>query len=187
MTGARIAAIEKATHRSWEDWLVYLASIDADSLDHHDIATHLLTELDGIVDNIGWWAQATAVAYEQHVGRRVPGQQPDGTFRTSVSRSTPLDMAALMEAWTTFAADNVHVRELTTTAPRISGTDRRITWRTKGHERSTITVISEPQKSGLASLVVQHGGLPSPETSDRTRQTWREIVEDFLSGHPARA
>lgn len=110
MTSARIEAIERATDRPWEDWLAYMASIDAHDLDHHAIATQLLTELEGMVDNIGWWAQATAVAYEQHSGRRVPGQQPDGTFRTSVSRSTPLDMSGLMDAWTAFAAADGRVQ-----------------------------------------------------------------------------
>ena len=72
-----------------------MASIGAEQLSHHEIASALITELDGKVDNLGWWAQATAVAYEQYVGRRVPGQRPDGTFQTSVSRSTSLGMEAL--------------------------------------------------------------------------------------------
>ena len=103
-TNPRIEAVERATGRSWDDWLVYMASIDAERLSHHEIASALLTELEGKVDKLGWWAQATAVAYEQYVGRRVPGQRPDGTFQTSVSRSTSLGMEALMEAWTAFAA-----------------------------------------------------------------------------------
>jgi hypothetical protein len=91
-TNARIEAVERATGRSWDDWLSWMASIDADQLSHHEIASALITELDGKVENVGWWAQATAVAYEQYVGRRVPGQRPDGTFQTSVSRSTSLGM-----------------------------------------------------------------------------------------------
>ncbi len=181
MTAARIDAIEKATKRSWDDWLAFMKAIGAEDLDHHAIATHLLIELDGMVDNIGWWAQATAVAYEQHIGRRIPGQQPDGTFRISVNRSTKMNMFALMDGWAAFAAGEPEVSALTTTAPRVSGTERRITWRTKGHDDSAVTVISEPKPNGTAALVVQHGGLPSPETSAATREKWVVIVERFLN------
>lgn len=181
MTPSRVQAIETATDRSWADWLDYLGRIDADNLDHHTIATHLLTELDGIVDNLGWYAQAIAVAYEQHIGRRVPGQQPDGTFRTSVSRSTSSTMADLMTQWATFAATDLDVRQLTCAEPRISGTVNRITWRAKGHHGSTVTMISEPKKSGTAALVVQHGGLPSSDISTKTRLTWITVLDRFLA------
>ena len=95
-TNSRIEAVERATGRSWDDWLAYMATIGADTLSHHEIAAALLTELEGKVDNLGWWAQATAVAYEQYVGRRVPGQRPDGTFQTSVAGPRSLGMEALI-------------------------------------------------------------------------------------------
>ena len=161
-TNARIEAVERATDRSWDDWPA-LASIGADRLSHHEIAAALLTELEGKVDNLGWWAQATAVAYEQYVGRRVPGQRPDGTFQTSVSRSTSLGMEALIQAWTDFAATDQAVLEQITGDVRVSGTANRITWRAKGPDGIAITVISEPKKDGTASLVVQHMGSATLE------------------------
>ena len=57
----------------------------------------MLAELDGRVDNPAWWAQSVTVAYEQDSGRRFPGQRPKGTFQTSVSKSTQLGMAELMD------------------------------------------------------------------------------------------
>lgn len=183
MTTARIQAIERATNRSWDDWLTFMQRIGAEDLDHHTIATHLLTELRGMVDNIGWWAQATAVAYEQHVGRRVPGQQPDGTFRISLSRSTTMGMSDLMQAWTAFADTDPDVGSLTVAPPRVSGTEKRITWRTKGQEQSTVTVISEPKKNGTAALIIQHGGLPSPDAANDARQTWMGVCDRFAARH----
>ena len=178
---SRIAAIERATGRSWDDWLLYLDGIGARELNHHEIATHLLDELTGMVDNIGWWAQSTANVYEQHIGRRIPGQQPDGSFRTSVSKATKLDMEALMTAWTEFAATDVDVAALISAEPRISGTDKRITWRVRGFQDTAVTVISEPKAGGTASLVVQHGGLPSVEVSAEAKASWVAIVARFLA------
>lgn len=180
MTNSRIAAIERATNRSWGDWLAYFDSIGAEKLDHHAIATHLLTELDGMVDNLGWYAQATSNAYEHFIGRRIPGQQPDGTFRLSVSRTTGLGMQELMTEWQSFAAVDPDVGALLSAEPRVSGTENRITWRVKGIDDTTITVISEPKPSGTASIVVQHGGLASQEVSAETREVWLTVVSRFL-------
>ena len=180
-TNARIEAVERATGRSWDDWLAYFDGIGAPKLTHHEIATALVTELDGTVDNLGWWAQATAVAYEQHVGRRVPGQRPDGTFQTSVSRSTPLSMDALMQAWTDFAAADPAVLDTIAGEVRVSGTQNRITWRAKARDAESIIVISEPKKDGTAALVVQCIGTPTLESNVEAKEAWTEITSRFFA------
>jgi hypothetical protein len=180
-TNARIEAVERATGRSWDDWLSWMASIHADQLSHHEIASALITELDGKVDNLGWWAQATAVAYEQHVGRRVPGQRPDGTFQTSVSRSTSLGMEALIRSWTDFAAADQDVLDRITGDVRVSGTANRITWRAKGRDGTAYTVISEPKKDGTASLVVQIIGTATLDDNIEAKETWTAITARFAA------
>lgn len=180
-TNPRIEAIERATGRSWDDWLAYMASIGADQLTHHEIASALITELDGMVDNLGWWAQATAVAYEHHTGRRVPGQRPDGTFQTSVSRSTSLGMEALIGAWTEFAAADQDVLDRITGDVRVSGTTNRHTWRAKGRDGMAYVVISEPKKDGSASLVVQILGTASLEDNASAKELWTAISTRFVA------
>ena len=180
-TNPRIEAVERATNRSWDDWLRWMASVDAEHLSHHEIATALITELDGMVDNLGWWAQATAVAYEQYVGRRVPGQRPDGTFQTSVSRSTPLGMVALIAAWTDFAAADQDVLDRITGDVRVSGTANRMTWRVKGRDGTAYTVISEPKKDGTASLIVQIIGTATLDDNVAAKETWTAITERFAA------
>ena len=180
-TNPRIEAVERATGRPWDEWLGYFASIDAEHLSHHEIASALITELDGKVDNLGWWAQATAVAYEQYVGRRVPGQRPDGTFQTSVSRSTPLGMAALMEAWSLFAAADEDVLQIVVGDVRVSGTSNRITWRAKARDGASVIVISEPKKDGTASLVVQHIGSADLDRNIEAKDTWTAITARFAA------
>lgn len=95
---SKIASIEQATSQSWQQWLDYLESINAAALTHHDIATKVLEKLMGKVDNPAWWAQSVTVSYEQYIGRRAPGQQPDGMFQTSISRATSLAMNDLIDA-----------------------------------------------------------------------------------------
>ena len=179
-TNSRIQPIERATNKTWGEWLKFMDSIDAKNLNHHEIATKVLEELMGKIDNPGWWAQSVTVAYEQQIGRRIPGQRPDGTFQTSVSKTTKLDMKELMDAWTNFAAKDKEVLGLIVGDVRVSGTENRITWRTKGKDESSIVVISEPNASGNASIVVQLMGLKTLDLNNEAKATWLGIVQRFL-------
>jgi len=53
-TNSRIKAVERATNRTWDEWLLFMDSIGAKKFSHHEIATKVLEELDGKVDNLGW-------------------------------------------------------------------------------------------------------------------------------------
>jgi hypothetical protein len=179
----RIKPVERATNRSWDDWLRFMDRIDAPSLDHQEIALKVYEELDGTVDQLGWWTQAVTVAYEQYIGRRIPGQRADGTFQMSVSRSTGLDMDELMKKWSAFAVGDASVQSLVVgDSVRVSGTDRRITWRAKARDGSSVVVTSEPKKNGTASLVATQIGLLTLELNDDARAQWAEIVTRFLDG-----
>ena len=52
-TDSRIKAIERTTNRTWDEWLQFMEGIGAKNLSHHEIATKLLEELDGKIDNLG--------------------------------------------------------------------------------------------------------------------------------------
>ena len=182
-TNPRIAPVERATNRSWDEWLQFMDGIGARELDHSAIALRVYAELEGRVERLGWWTQAVTVAYEQHIGRRVPGQRPDGSFQTSISRSTPFGMTELMERWQEFAAADETVQEVVGGGdPRVSGTDRRITWRTKARDGSSVVVTSEPKKNGTASLVATQLGLATLELNEQARERWTGVVTRFLAG-----
>lgn len=180
-SGTRIEPIERATGRSWQWWLDFMASIGAEQLDHTAIALRVEEELRGDIESAAWWAQGITVAWEQQSGRRLPGQRADGTFQTSVSRAIALDMPVLAEAWSTFAANDAGVLAQVTGEPRHSGTDKRINWRARGADGVAITVSSEPRKSGGSALVVQIVGNPTPELNAAAKSTWSEIVTRFAS------
>lgn len=182
-TNPRIAPVERATNRPWDEWLAFMEGIGAEDLDHKSIALKVYEELDGTIERPGWWTQAVTVAYEQYTGRRLPGQRPDGTFQMSVSRSTALGMADLMERWTTFAAQDETVRDVVVAGNlRVSGTDRRITWRTRARDGSSVIVTSEPKRDGAASIVATQIGLATLELNDEARERWASVVTRFLAG-----
>ena len=179
---ARIQPVERATNKTWDKWLQYMDGIDARNLSHHEIATNVLEELDGKIDNPAWWAQSVTVAYEQHIGRRIPGQRPDGTFQASASKATKFGMQELMDKWADFAAGDDEVLAGIAGDVRVSGTEKRITWRTKASDGSSIRVTSEPNKNGTASIVVDHMELQTHELNIEAKSKWSSILQRFLKG-----
>ena len=75
-TNPRIEPVERATQRTWDEWLRFMDAHDARNLDHKQIAVKVYEEFDGTIESRGWWTEAMTVAYEQYIGRRVPGQRP---------------------------------------------------------------------------------------------------------------
>ncbi|GAA4445270.1 hypothetical protein GCM10023170_023890 [Phytohabitans houttuyneae] len=179
---SRIKPVERATNRTWDEWLKFMDDIDAKSLDHHAIAVKVFEELDGKIDNLGWWTQAVTVAYEQYIGRRIPGQRPDGTFQTQQSKATKLSMKELMDRWVAFAEKDRDVQGIVEGDLKVSGTENRITWRTKAKDGSAVTITSEPnKKNGTASLVMLQMGLATYELNVEAKERWAAIMKRFLA------
>jgi hypothetical protein len=78
-------AVTAATGRPTTAWFELLEAEGAAGWNHTHIARWLVDAHQ--VD--GWWAQNLTVRYEQATGRRLPGQQADGTFTAGSSRSVP--------------------------------------------------------------------------------------------------
>lgn len=97
------AAIAAATGISWTDWVAWLDASDARGMSHPEIAAlaqaRMSAGTDVDVENAGWWAQSVTVAYEQQIGRRVPGQRQDGTFYVSASRTVQVEPGTAMAVW----------------------------------------------------------------------------------------
>jgi len=178
---ARVISIERATEIAWVDWLSFMHGIGAHEMSHHAIATQVLEKLEGQIENPAWWAQSITVAYEQDIGRRLPGQRPDGTFQTSVSKVTGQSMNSLIGTWTTFAESDDDVQRLIASEPRVSGTEKRITWRAKGANGAAINVLCEPKKGDTSRLIVQVIGQNTVDENEAARVMWAGIVARFLA------
>ena len=71
---SKTAAIANATGRPWNDWVELLEKAGAREMNHTAIARLTLEHMPATVERAEWWAQGTAVAYEQHASLREPGQ-----------------------------------------------------------------------------------------------------------------
>jgi hypothetical protein len=89
-------------------------------------------------------------------------------------------MQALMDRWVDFAAGDEEVTAEIAGDLRVSGTENRITWRTKASDGSSIRVTSEPKKDSTASIIVNLMELQTHELNLEAKAKWSAIVERFL-------
>jgi hypothetical protein len=85
-----------------------------------------------------------------------------------------------MDQWVKFADGDQEVRALIAKDAKVSGTEKRTTWRTKARDGSDIRVTSEPKKDGTASIVVDHMGLQTHDLNLAAKAKWSSIIGRFL-------
>lgn len=167
-------AIEIGTATSWETWCAALDAAGARDLDHNGIvkAARKLRTISG------WWAQGVAVAYEQHIGRRKPGQTSDGLFSVSLSRTEPGTQASVFKAWCGYGAKLTGIKGVPfARAPSASETAKWMYWRGKLQDGSAVA-ISMMAKSGTKTLIaVEHRKLRSQDQTFQMKQAWAAHLE----------
>jgi hypothetical protein len=91
-------------------------------------------------------------------------------------------MKDLMDKWVVFAAEDKDVLAKIASDAKVSGTEKRITWRTKARDGSEIRVTSEPKKDGTASIIAVQMGLQTNDLNTEAKSNWSSILQRFLEG-----
>lgn len=162
------SSLRDRTGRGWEQWFELLDAWGATEHTHTEIARWLGAEHQ--VDN--WSAQTVAVGYEQARGMRVLGQQSNGSFAASVTRTVTVPVGRLFEA---FADESLRDRWLpdgrlrvrTATAPRSFRAD----W---ADGTTRIAVGFTPKGDTKAEVAVLHERLTDGNAVAGMKAYWRE-------------
>jgi hypothetical protein len=167
---ASTANVEAATGRKPEAWFAWLDKRNARDLPHKHIA-RLLHDTGEVP---GWWSRMLAVAYEQHIGRRTPGQDCTGRFRASATRTLDGDMDAVLARWSRAMARR---REFSGVAlsgkPETSATPKWRYWRCRLAEGRTRDAVSLPARVAVRPRPRAPGcggRVLSPSGRGRTRR-----------------
>ena len=172
--GGNLPAIERATARDWTAWVALLTSAGVNERPHPEIAAAALAAMPADLPNPEWWAQSVAIAFEQHLGLRVPGQSTTGTFRVSASKTLPLDRDQAIDTWAALI-------ESSSEPPlggalesvRRSRTEKRSFWRANIAGGGRIEVAATPKDDGRCVLSVEHRELSSADEIEVWRQFWK--------------
>lgn len=170
-------ALETGSGISWSEWLEFLEPYR--ELNHTEMAKVALQKINerGSSKSPEWWAQGVTVAYEQHIGRRQVGQQCDGQFSVTVTKTIPGDMDAALATWSEAMND---VRDIdgvdVVGEPRITQSDKWRYWKIDLADGSRINVNIQTKPSGdKSSLAINHDKLLSADDVERWRAYWKSV------------
>jgi hypothetical protein len=177
IAGMNDAAVRENTGRGWEEWVRTLDTHDAHTLPHTTIAK-IVGSTYGVPS---WWAQTVTVGYERIKGLRVRGQQRNGTFGMTISRTFDVPVATLFDAWANPATrrrwlGETGVKVRTATAPKTM----RLGW----PDGAIVAVGFTSKGPAKSSVALEHAGLPSREAATALKQAWADrlaTLGKFLS------
>jgi uncharacterized protein YndB with AHSA1/START domain len=169
--GASDEALMRRTGHDWAHWYRVLDTTGAASKSHAEIARFLSSDLG--VD--GWWSQEITVRYEMAIGRRTPGQRPDGFEATGAKtiKATPdrvyeavLD-EALRQRW---LGRSLRLRKANENRTASAYATIRFDWE---HPDQRI-VIWLADKGDRTAVSLAHQRMPDKATADAMKAYWRE-------------
>jgi uncharacterized protein YndB with AHSA1/START domain len=170
LAGMSDAAIKEKTGCTWDRWVRSLDYHGAGTMAHRDIAKLVSTKYK--VDS--WWTQTVAVGYERIKGLRARGQQRDGTFRASKSRTFNVPVSTLFDAW---MDANVRKRWLNGTAVRVRTATAPKSMRLDWTDGSIIAVGFTSKGKSKSSVALEHSKLPDRDAATAIKEHWSERLD----------
>lgn len=182
-TPPKATAIARATARDWSDWAALLGEAGGGTLSHPELAELARRNMPESVMNPGWWAQSVAVAYEQAIGRRVVGQDSNGTFRTSVSQTVALPPTESLSSWGRIAADpELRLTDELGASMGWSGEARTTTtekwwrWRRELSDGSRVAVDITRRTDGRTLVTLTHSKLSGAGSIPHWKGHWKPLL-----------
>jgi len=190
--GVSSEAVEKATGKTWDEWVTLLDKEGANSLSHKDIARLLY---DKKYIKSGWWCQMVAVGYEQAQGKRVVGETANTGFEIGVRKTLPIPAK---QAWDLITSEKglskwlggvSHIKlepgysykTKNSTKGEIrtlkNGTRIRLTWQPKGWAKVSTLQVYVEEKGDKCSIGFHQEHLDSEKTREKMRRHWQEVLE----------
>lgn len=167
LAGISDAAIKEKTGCTWERWVKSLDYYGADKMPHREIAA-LVSQKYKVPS---WWTQTVTVGYERIKGLRARGQQRDGTYEASKSRTFNVPVSTLFKAW---SDGNIRERWLEGAGEKIRTATEPKSMRIGWSDGTIVAVGFSSKGKSKSSVAVQHTKLPDRDTADRLKQYWTE-------------
>ncbi|KSU65606.1 hypothetical protein [Arthrobacter sp. NIO-1057] len=173
------SAIARATGTPWETWSERLESAKARELTHKEIAELAYTDMPADLDNPGWWAQSVAIAYEQQIGRRLPGQAQDGTFQGSVSTTLAEDLDGALACWEKQVSGLKLFNGQSLNEPARTSTSERWRYWRASFSDGTKAQVDIGLKVDKCSIAINITKAKTPDQMSEWKSFWRQILAEI--------
>jgi hypothetical protein len=167
IAGMSDKALKEKTGCTWERWVKALDHYGAAEMKHRDIAA--LVAKTYHID--GWWAQNVAVGYERIKGLRARGQQRDGTYHATKSKTFNVPVDRLFDAW---AKADIRRQWLTGASVTVRKATPHKSMRLGLGDGSIVAVGFLPKGKTKSSVAVEHTKLASREAATGVKGFWTE-------------
>jgi hypothetical protein len=152
-------AVQKATGRTWAEWVRVLDDVGASSKVHRDIV-HEVSSL----GTPSWWSQMVTVGYERIRGLRDKGQRRGGGYEAGKSRTFNIPVKRLFAAFKKSLPANAQLKSATLNK-RI-----RIAW----DDGTTVEAMFIAKSDTKSTVTVTHQKLPDKAAADKMKSWWGE-------------
>ena len=170
LAGMSDALIKEKTGCTWELWVQALDYARAHELSHREIARLVKEKF----DTPSWWTQTVTVGYERIKGLRGRGQQRDGSFTMTRSRTFEVDVATLFDAW---ADGRRRKRWLGETGVKVRAATAPKSMRLQLSDGAIVAVGFYAKGKGKSSVQLEQARLADRATADALKQRWSERLD----------
>ena len=166
LAGMSDAALKAKTGCGWDKWVKSLDHNGAQNMSHAEIAGLARKKYKAPP----WWSQMVAVGYERIRGLRAQGQQRDGSYQASKSRTFNVPVDVLFDAWTDAATRKKWLDEPITVRTARKPKSMRIDF--PGAGILSLNFLSKGRAK--SSVAIEQLKLPSKESVAIMKQEWTE-------------
>ena len=166
LSGVAEETVKEKTGRSWAEWVETLDAFGAKEKPHREVAEYVFSQ--GVS---GWWSQSVTVGYERIRGLRAIGQRRAGTWEMSKSRTFPVPVSTLFDAFANARKRAKWLPGVKLTI-RTSQKDRsmRVTW----PDGTSLEIGFMAKGDAKSAVALSHTKLPEKAAADRLKVYWAE-------------
>jgi hypothetical protein len=177
LAGMSDAAVKAKTGCGWEKWVKALDYHGAQAMSHREIATLVRDAY----KTPSWWTQMVAVGYERIRGLRARGQQRDGSYEASKSKTFSVPLAELYRA---FADAGVRQRWLADATFTVRSSSANKAMRIVRDDKTVVLVGFASKGASKSQVAVQHMKLSSVDAAADIKAFWAgrfDVLAKMLS------
>ena len=166
--GMSDAAVSKRTGRTWAQWVDVLDAREAGDKPHRGIVE--------IVSSLGtpdWWSQMVTVGYERIRGLRERGQQRDGGYEASKSRTYNVPVATLFDAFLNARRRNRWLPVRVAVRSSVRPKRMRIEW----DDKTVVQVGFLDKGRSKSAVAIQHQKLRDKAAANAMKSAWSNYFD----------
>lgn len=169
LAGMSNEKVKAKTGCTWERWVSALDRDGATQMAHPDIAALVKEKY-----KIGpWWTQTITVGYERIKGLRVRGQQRNGTFQMTKSRTYDVPVTTLFDAWADATTRKRWLKATVKVRVATPTKSMRLDWSDGG----IVAIGFAAKGKSKSSVAVEHTKLPDLERANGLKREWSDRLD----------